>query len=51
MAINDALTNLTEYKGISGTIKFDANGDVIKPLSIVVVKDGALVTAPKQPTS
>ena len=49
-AINDALTKLSEYKGISGTIKFDANGDVLKPLSIVVVKGGALVTAPKQPS-
>ena len=50
-AINDALGKIGEYKGISGTIKFDANGDVIKPLSIVVVKNGALVTAPKQPSS
>ena len=49
-AINDALTKLDEYKGISGTIKFDANGDVIKPLSIVTVKNGGLVTAPKQPS-
>ena len=49
-AINDALTKLDEYKGISGTIKFDANGDVLKPLSIVMVKGGALVTAPKQPS-
>jgi branched-chain amino acid transport system substrate-binding protein len=48
--INDALTKLADYKGISGTIKFDPNGDVIKPLSIVVVKDGALTTAPKQPS-
>ena len=49
-AINDALTKLDEYKGISGTIKFDQNGDVIKPLSIVIVKNGALTTAPKQPS-
>ncbi len=49
-AINDAITKLAEYKGISGAIKFDANGDVIKPLSIVMVKDGALVTAPTQPS-
>ncbi len=49
-AINDALTKLDEYKGISGTIKFDQNGDVIKPLSIVIVKNGFLTTAPKQPS-
>ena len=49
-AINDALGKIGEYKGISGTIKFDQNGDVIKPLSIVIVKNGALVTAPKQPS-
>jgi ABC-type branched-subunit amino acid transport system substrate-binding protein len=48
-AINYALTSLDEYTGISGIIKFDKNGDVIKPLSIVMVKDGKLVTAPKQP--
>jgi branched-chain amino acid transport system substrate-binding protein len=49
-AINDALGKIGEYEGISGEIKFDQNGDVIKPLSIVMVKDGQLVTAPKQPT-
>jgi branched-chain amino acid transport system substrate-binding protein len=48
-AINDALGKIGTYQGISGAITFDANGDVQKPLSIVVVKDGALVTAPKQP--
>ena len=48
-AINEALGTLGEYVGISGTITFDENGDVIKPLSIVVVKDGGLVTAPQQP--
>ncbi len=48
-AINDALGTIGAYKGISGSIKFDANGDVIKPLSIVIVKNGLLSTAPKQP--
>jgi len=48
-AINEALGTLGEYVGISGKITFDENGDVIKPLSIVVVKDGGLVTAPQQP--
>ena len=48
-AINDALGKIGTYQGISGAITFDANGDVLKPLSIVVVQGGKLVTAPKQP--
>ena len=48
--INQALSAMTdEYQGITGRIKFDENGDVVKPLNIVIVKDGRLVTAPKQP--
>ena len=49
-AINDALGKIGTYQGIAGPITFDANGDVIKPLQIVVVKSGHLVTAPQQPT-
>ena len=49
-AINDALGTIGSYQGISGEIKFDENGDVIKPLTIVVVQDGGLVTAPQQAT-
>ena len=49
-AINDALSKVGTYQGVSGPISFDANGDVVKPLSIVVVKNGELVTAPQQPT-
>jgi branched-chain amino acid transport system substrate-binding protein len=48
-AINDALSEIGTYEGISGPITFDENGDVIKPLSIVIVQDGSLVTAPQQP--
>ena len=48
-AINDALGKIGTYQGIAGPITFDANGDVIKPLQIVVVKGGHLVTAPQQP--
>jgi len=48
-AINDALGKIGTYQGISGAITFDKNGDVMKPLSIVVVKNGRLVTAPQQP--
>ena len=29
-----------EYTGVTGTITFDANGDPIKPISIVEIKDG-----------
>jgi len=49
-AINDALGSIGTYQGISGPITFDANGDVQKPLSIVIVTGGHLVTAPQQPT-
>ena len=48
-AINDALGKIGTYQGVSGAITFDKNGDVIKPLSIVVVKNGKLATAPLQP--
>jgi branched-chain amino acid transport system substrate-binding protein len=48
-AINDALAGIGTYEGISGPITFDENGDVIKPLSIVIVENGGLVTAPQQP--
>lgn len=48
-AINKALAEIGTHEGVSGAITFDGNGDVIKPLTIVVVKDGALATAPSQP--
>jgi branched-chain amino acid transport system substrate-binding protein len=48
-AINAALAEIGTYEGISGPITFDENGDVIKPLSIVIVENGSLVTAPQQP--
>jgi branched-chain amino acid transport system substrate-binding protein len=49
-SINETLATIGAYEGISGSIQFDENGDVIKPLSIVVVEKGRLVTAPQQPT-
>jgi branched-chain amino acid transport system substrate-binding protein len=48
-AINEALAEVGTYEGVSGPISFDENGDVVKPLSIVIVQDGQLVTAPQQP--
>jgi branched-chain amino acid transport system substrate-binding protein len=47
-AINEALADIGTYEGISGPITFDENGDVVKPLSIVIVENGRLVTAPIQ---
>jgi branched-chain amino acid transport system substrate-binding protein len=49
-AINEALAGLGTYEGITGAITFDENGDVQKPLSIVIVQGGTLVTAPTQPS-
>ena len=48
-AINDALGNIGTFQGVSGAITFDANGDVVKPLSIVAVQGGKLVSAVEQP--
>jgi branched-chain amino acid transport system substrate-binding protein len=50
-AINEALGELGSYEGITGTIIFDENGDVQKPLNIVVVRGGELVTADQQPSA
>ena len=50
-AINEALAQMGTYQGVSGPITFDENGDVVKPLNIVIVKDGKLVTAPQQPAA
>jgi branched-chain amino acid transport system substrate-binding protein len=47
-AINEALAELGTYEGITGAITFDENGDVLKPLNIVVVEGGTLKTAPQQ---
>ncbi len=50
-AIQDGLGQLGTYNGITGPITFDAKHDVQKPLNIIVVKDGAFATAPKQPSA
>ncbi|MBU2601253.1 MAG: ABC transporter substrate-binding protein [Actinobacteria bacterium] len=50
-AINAALGSMGTYQGITGAITFDENGDALRSLTIVVVKDGELVTAPVQPTA
>lgn len=38
--LRDFLYNVTLYEGASGTISFDENGDVIKPMAIKKIEDG-----------
>lgn len=42
-AIKQGLDNLGTYNGVTGTIKFDQNGDVVKPIRLRVVRDGRFV--------
>jgi branched-chain amino acid transport system substrate-binding protein len=42
--IRDYLTNLHEFEGFSGTIRFSADGDAIKTFFIVQGQNGAWVT-------
>jgi len=39
-SVKDALYNIKNFKGITGTTSFDQNGDVIKPIGIKIVKNG-----------
>jgi branched-chain amino acid transport system substrate-binding protein len=41
--IKDWMYTVKEYRGASGVISFDANGDVIEPIKIVQVKNGNIV--------
>jgi branched-chain amino acid transport system substrate-binding protein len=41
--IKDELYKVQDYEGASGVISFDANGDVIKPLIYMTIKDGVHV--------
>lgn len=41
--IRDYLYSVRDYLGIGGTTTFDKNGDVVKPVSVKVVKDGKFV--------
>ena len=38
--IKDKIDQMGEYKGVTGIIKFDKNGDVIKPVVFKIVKNG-----------
>lgn len=39
-AVRDALYALEPYRGASGLIQFDAQGDVVKPMTWLVIRDG-----------
>ena len=41
--VRDALASTTEYEGVTGTIRFDANGDPIKPMVINRLKFGGML--------
>ena len=41
--IKDSLYTITNFQGANGTISFDKNGDVIKPLMIKIVRNGKFV--------
>ncbi|RLC61879.1 MAG: branched-chain amino acid ABC transporter substrate-binding protein, partial [Chloroflexi bacterium] len=42
-AIKDALYQVKDYQGVSGTSTFDMNGDVIKPIAVKKVLQGKFV--------
>lgn len=42
-SIRQYLDSMGSYKGVTGSIKFDANGDVSKPVIFKTVKDGKFV--------
>jgi branched-chain amino acid transport system substrate-binding protein len=39
--IKDALYSIRDFPGVTGSTSFDANGDVVKPIQIMQVKNGA----------
>ena len=41
--IKNALYNIKDVPGVNGTLSFDENGDVVKPLTIKTVKHGKFV--------
>lgn len=42
-AIRTALSETKNFEGVTGTISFDANNEVIKPVILMTVKDGKFV--------
>jgi len=47
--IRDYLDGMGSYHGVTGDIKFDENGDVIRGVTIKTVKDGHFVPYPNKP--
>lgn len=45
-AISDYISQIEHYKGASGDISFGQNREVIKPISIKIVKNGEFVSYP-----
>lgn len=43
-AIQKAMSTINDYQGVGGKMSFDKNGDVIKRLRILTVKNGKFVT-------
>lgn len=39
-ALRDALLKVRDYPGASGTLSFDENGDVVKPIALFTLRDG-----------
>lgn len=50
-AIRTALSETKNFEGVTGTISFDANNEVIKPVILMTVKDGKFVFLKNQPAS
>lgn len=46
-AVSDYIASLKHYQGASGDISFDEKREVVKPVSIKMVKDGKFVVHPK----
>jgi branched-chain amino acid transport system substrate-binding protein len=39
-ALKTALDSMGPFEGVAGTVRFDANGDVVKPVVFRIVRDG-----------
>lgn len=47
-SIKNELYKIQDYEGVSGTISFDKNGDVIQPMGIKVIQNGKFVWHTKE---
>jgi branched-chain amino acid transport system substrate-binding protein len=46
ITLTDALYKIRDFNGVTGNTTFDQNGDVIKPVSVKIARDGAFQVAP-----